>query len=254
MSDIEISRDTRDILDLLGEDLQLLARLHDREMDRSSLDALGYIGFPRCLALDLDDARAQDGMLLLDQSMLALSAAGELELDELAVDYADIYLNHSIQASPFESVWLDEDGLAMQEPMFQLRGWFERHGMAAEDWRVRSEDHIGLQLQFMAHLLNRAADSARPLDTLAELARFLDEHPLRWIGDFSQRVAQRCGTAFYGGCAMLTASYLDGLRGLMELVLDQPRPSAEEIEQRMRPRKESVEVPLTYMPGASASW
>jgi len=250
----DLPAEIRNMLDVLAEDLQLLARVHDREMDRQTLDGLRSIGFPRCLALEPDDSRGRDAMIVLGQALQNLHDANESDLDELAADYADIYLNHSIQASPFESVWLDEDGLAMQQPMFQVREWYERFGMAAEDWRIRSDDHIGLQIQFLAHLLARAGESNDTLQVLGAIARFLDEHPLRWIDEFSQRVAQRCGTAFYGGSAMLTASYLDALRGLLEVVMDQPRPSAEEIEERMKPKVEPVEVPLTYVPGTSASW
>jgi TorA maturation chaperone TorD len=250
----ELSVEVRNTLDILAQDLQLLARVHDREMDPQALTILRSIGFPSCLALELQDSRGQDAITLLEQSLQHLYAPGESDLDELAVDYADIYLNHSIQASPFESVWLDEDGLAMQQPMFQIREWYGRFGMSAEDWRIRSDDHIGLQLQFLAHLLARAGESGETLQVLGELARFMDEHPLRWIDEFSQRVTQRCGTAFYAGSALLTASYLEALRGLLEMVLDQPRPSTAEIEERMKPRAEPVEVPLTYMPGTSASW
>jgi len=39
---------------------------------------------------------------------------------QLAADFAAIYLNHSIQASPCESVWLDEEGLMRQQPMFKV--------------------------------------------------------------------------------------------------------------------------------------
>lgn len=254
MSDPDIKLDIRDTLGILAEDLQLLARVHDREMDTQTLDALRAVTYPHCLALNLEDPRGKDAIAVLEQALQNMLDADESDLDELAADYADIYLNHSIQASPFESVWLDEDGLAMQQPMFQIRQWYKRFGMAAEDWRIRSDDHIGLQLQFIAHLLGKAGESKEAPELLAELARFLDEHPLRWIDEFSQRVTQRCGTAFYGGNAMLTASYLDALRSLLEVALDQPRPSAEEIEQRMKPKTEPVEVPLTYMPGASASW
>jgi len=142
----------------------------------------------------------------------------------------------------------------MQQPMFEVRGWYEQYGMTAENWRTRSEDHLALQLQFIARLLDKAGDAGQSPELLQSVARFLDEHLLRWINDFGQRVAQRCATGFYAGSALLTASYLEALRSLLEQLLDQPRPSAEEIEQRMKPKSEPVEVPLTYMPGTSASW
>ncbi len=247
-------QDINNVLGMLAQDINLLAGLHDKELDNPAIATLQEIDFPDCFALMLSEKGASDASLLLRSALQELHNPAAAALDELAADYADIYLNHGLQASPCESVWLDEDGLIMQEPMFQIRDWYQRYELAAEDWRVRSDDHLSLQLQFMAHLVYTADKAESPVDTLGELARFMDEHPLRWIDDFAQRVAQRCATPFYAGLALLTASYLDALRELLVLMLDQPRPTAEQIEERMKPKAESVEVPLTYMPGSSPSW
>ena len=74
-------------------------------------------------------------------------------LDILAAEYADIYLNNSLQAFPCESVWLDQEGLTMQEPMFQVREWYGRFGLQVEDWRKRTDDHLVNQLRFAAHMI-----------------------------------------------------------------------------------------------------
>ena len=58
-------------------------------------------------------------------------------LDDLAADYAAIYLNNSLGASPYESVWLDDDHLACQRPMFELREIYAEAGFKAVDWRSR---------------------------------------------------------------------------------------------------------------------
>jgi len=254
MSANSATENVDNMLDMLAQDLDLLARLHDRELDGEAIATLQAIDFPDCLALVLPEKRAVDATLLLNDTLHRLKNPKVETLDDLAADYADIYLNHGLQASPCESVWLDEDGLIMQEPMFQIRDWYLRYELAAEDWRVRPDDHLSLQLQFMAHLLHQADIAESSVSTLIDLACFMDEHPLRWLDDFAQRVAQRCATPFYAGLAMLTASYLDSLREFLVLMLDQPRPTAEEVEERMKPKPEPVEVPLTYMPGTEPSW
>jgi len=55
-----------------------------------------------------------------------------------------------------------------------------------------------LQLQFLAHLFS--LDDQQ--ETLREAARFLDEHPLRWVEQFARRVAARCQTPFYAGLSL----------------------------------------------------
>jgi TorA maturation chaperone TorD len=148
-------------------------------------------------------------------------------------------------------VWLDDDHLAMQEPMFQIREWYGRHGLAVADWRKRTDDHLVNQLRFLAHLIDPAAGAG----DLSEAARFLDEHLLRWISGFAERVAKRCQTRFYAGLVQMTAAYLHELRALLAEVTGEPVPSAEEIEERMRPKTSvAVDVPGPYLPGAAPSW
>jgi TorA maturation chaperone TorD len=134
--------------------------------------------------------------------------------------------------------------------MFKVRKWYRRYGLAAEDWRLRSDDHLVLELRFLAHLL----DGATPPVDLTEVARFLDEHPLRWIDHFAERVAGRCATRFYAGLALLTAAYLDELRDLLAEVLGTPRPTPEEIEASIAPPQVSLEVDGPFLPGAAPSW
>ena len=235
----------------VAEDLRLLALMHDREMDRGLLSALRRECISDLLGLRLEVTRSRQAIALLGAGLDDIPAAPSVEtLDRLAAEYADIYLTGAYRASPCESVWLDEDGLTMQEPMFQVRDWYRRHGLRVADWRARTDDHLVTQLQFLAHLLEAGSDSG----VIGEAAQFLDEHLLRWIGAFAERVAARAETRLYAGLAMLTAAYLDELRDLLSRILDTPRPTAEEIEERMRP-KVSVAVPLpTHGLGTGPTW
>lgn len=244
------------MLDVIAGDLSLLAGIQDRELSEADLKALVEIGFPGCLSLSPDNKPGREAQALLAEIMSRIAELGTdpALVDELAADYADIYLNHSIQASPMESVWFDEDGLVMQEPMFQVREWYRRYGLAAENWRIRPDDHLVLQLQFLAHLARKAPASREAGRHLSEMARFMDEHLLRWIGRFASRVVARCGTPFYAGIAQLTAAYLEQLRNLLVELLGEPRPSAEEIEERMRPRASVPDVPVKFIPGSAPSW
>jgi len=243
----------------IAEDLRQIAALHDRELDPPLLLAARAGEFPTRLGLTPETQLAIEAAEVV---AIALADLGEqpldAELDELAADYASIYLNHGLQASPFESTWLDEDGLQMQTPMFQVRDWYRRYGLGSQDWRHRSDDHLGLQLLFIAYLFEHATDAnaVRPTGAiLGDIASFLDEHLLRWLPDFGKRVATHSATPFYAGLAMLTAAYVEELRQLLESILDQPRPSAEEIETRMRPSTDiPVAAPAPYVPGVAPSW
>lgn len=233
----------------VAEDLMTLALLHDRELDRETIQLLRQECYASFLGLQLQRESGREAMALLRAGLSDIPAVIDSEtLDVLAVEYADIYLNHSLGASPCESVWIDDDHLTMQEPMFRIRACYQRHGLAVVDWRRRTDDHLVNQLHFLSHLIDLE-------DGLKEAARFMDEHVLRWIGDFAERVSPRCSTRFYAGLARLTAAYLDELRDLLARLLDAPRPTPEEIEKRLRPLAETlVAPPGPFVPGTAPSW
>jgi TorA maturation chaperone TorD len=133
--------------------------------------------------------------------------------------------------------------------MFQVREFYRLFDLVAADWRLRPDDHLVLELQFLAALFRDSHPQA-----LAEAARFLDTHLLRWLPLFGQRVAARCATPFYAGAARLSAAYCDELRDLLAEVLGEARPSAEEVEARMRPRVAPAVAPVTFVPGLAPSW
>ena len=171
-----------------ADDLRLLAALHDRELDSARLMALWQECYEDFLGLRLVGEPGRRALALLREGLTDIPASlGAESLDRLAADYADIYLTHGLRASPYESVWLDEESLVMQAPMFDVRAWYGRHGLVVPDWRERNDDHLVHQLQFLAHLL--APDEGEGAD-LAEVARFLDDHLLLWIDRFAERVAR----------------------------------------------------------------
>jgi len=241
----------------LVDDLAQLIRLHDRELDAPTLEALGEVGFPHALALLPADSAGQQAYAALAAAVQALKPT-TADLDELAADYAAIYLNHAIGASPYESVWLDDDHLACQGPMFELRERYAAAGLQVADWRRRYDDHLVCQLAYLQRCLEKAGAGAGEAVDWADLATFIDEHLGYWLPDFAGRVAARAETAFYAGLAEVTAAWLDCYRGLLEEIQGLPRPDIEALGQRIRQKfaRDKAEVaPLKFMPGARGpSW
>jgi TorA maturation chaperone TorD len=209
------------------------------------------MGFPSSIALRLESPA---GVAALELTGLGVADLRQDEdaLARYAADYADIYLTHGLRASPCESVWLDQESLAMQAPMFETRAWYRRFGLVVPDWRMRADDHLVFQLQFVAHLMGSVEGAAD------EAARFLDQHLLRWVDRFAARVSARCATPFYAGLADLTAAYVEELRDLLAEALGMPRPAPEALEQPAGGQanvEASVEVPAPrYVPGTGPSW
>jgi TorA maturation chaperone TorD len=236
----------------VAQDLAELAVLHDAEVDASLLRSLKQSGFP-ALRLKLESRPAQEASALLERALTEIPESPDPQLiDDLAADFAGIYLTYAYRASPNESVWTDEENLERQQSMFEVREYYRRHGLGVENWRIRSDDHLVIQLQFLAHLFG----DEDQLEHLATAARFMDEHLLRWVLSFARRVATRCVTPLYAGINLLTAAYCDELRDLLAEILDRPRPTEAEIESRVQADgARSTNIPVSFVPGAGGpSW
>lgn len=244
-----VARDSRlsGFFNIVAEDLQMLSALHGKEPDADLIHLLREQRFPDGLGLRLTSERGREACDVMAEALRLLpESVDQTVLDDLAADYASIYLNHRIQASPEESVWINEENLTHQDSMFQVREWYARYGMEAPDWRTQPDDHLVLELEFIGRLLSQRVDH----EQLREVSCFMDDHLLRWLMDFAERVASRCDTPYFASMAMLTGAYCEELRDLIVDVLGEARPSKAEVEERMQPRVQAENgVPVKFMPG-----
>ncbi len=231
----------------LVEDLDQLIRLHDRELDAETLAALRTAAFPGGLALSAADEAGETAY-----AKMAAALCENPTLDELAADYAAIYLNNRFGASPYESVWLSDEHLACDRPMFELREIYAAAGWRGRDWRRRFDDHLVLQLHYLRRVLDSAAVDPE------KLAGFIDEHIGYWLPDWGQRVSSHCGTRFYAALAELTHVWLRRFRELLGEIHDLPLPSRERMGEKIN-RKLALDkaeiAPVRFMPGVEGpSW
>ncbi len=182
---------------MAAEDLRALAWLHEMERAPAILVELHRSGFPQTLSLLSSEHEAVTGMAA---TLTAIRNTTQDDYarctDDLAADYAGIYLTHAMRAAPYESVWRDEDQLMMQAPTFVVREFYTRHGMMVKNWRHQPDDHLSHELRFVALLLERGERR--------EASRFLRTHLLVWLPLFTEKVEQRAETRFYADLATLT--------------------------------------------------
>ena len=201
---------------MAAEDLHALAWLHASERSPSELLALVAHGFPSSLSLV---SPTDPAVIELEQALRQLGSEDVVSqqcrcADDLAADYAAIYLTNSLRASPYESVWRDDDQLMMQEPTFAVRAFYARHGMAVPNWRHMPDDHIAHELEFIAQMLERGQPQ--------QAARFLQEHLMHWLPDFATTVAQRARTRLYAALGTLTLTSCRNLQTKLPRVTSLP--------------------------------
>jgi TorA maturation chaperone TorD len=245
-----LTADDRRFLSDAAEDLKLLARFHDRELDRALLDGLRTSTMHDWLAVVPASAEATAAMTALDDYLATLAPDIEDDtLDTLAAEYARIYLTHAYRLAPTESVWRTEDRLERQAPMFAVRDWYRHYGIAVPNWRVRSDDHIVHELQFISHLCALTTPAAAH-----DAAHFLDRHLLVWFLPFASHANARVDNRWYQAAINLTAACLVDLRQTLALVTGVERPPEAEETPVIQDQVASIEEAQPFMPGLAESW
>jgi len=216
-----LPRELANVASAASDDLALLAGLHDRELSIDSIRQLAAESPHNWFALSLTSEDSRVGFNLLAEYLAQFASQSEDEmtlLDTLAADYADLYLTFGKRISPTESFWLTEDHIERQEPMFEVRRWYRHHGMSARDWRKRSDDHLVLQLDFVAQLLKEGTTPS-----CKDAGRFLDRHLRRWSRKFLGGMAEKATTQFYAGLGLITQAILEEVRSIIEEITEEPR-------------------------------
>lgn len=146
-----------------------------------------------CLRLGQDDSGSEAKAVLLDYTRLFIGA-------------------DRLPAPPWESVYRSDERVLFDWPTREVRSEYLRTGLA-----LRAvgdpDDHVGLELLFLAILCERAAAG----DSEAESARrsFLQNHLLQWAPAFAADLAAGATTDLYRGLAALTAGFLSMERHAM---------------------------------------
>jgi TorA maturation chaperone TorD len=125
-------------------------------------------------------------------------------------DYMRLFVGLGKTLAPcWESVYFNEDQTIFQAETLKVRIWYRRFGLEPEKLYQEPDDHLGLELSFLAYLAQTALqaleenDIAKFEQTLLAQSQFISEHPLRWAPEWCRLVDQHAETDFYRGLALL---------------------------------------------------
>jgi TorA maturation chaperone TorD len=204
----------------------LLARLYQEPIDQKLFARLQGIENPFSeFPIDPSNSEMEKGLKILSTGWK--DSASE-SLTALQTDYNDLFLVPPYGALPYESPWLDQEHLMFQEPTLKVREMYHQFGVQTFQENRFPDDHIGLELEFMAYLSqnyliqqSHQGEGSSPTspEWLAAQTRFLEEHLLLWVPDLTRRQIECASTAFYRGLAYLLNGFtLWDYRILSELV------------------------------------
>lgn len=213
-----MGKTTERYMTLMGEVLvfNLLSRIFYQEPDR---DWIGSIIDQEVFGeapFAASQREVQAGLALL-QSWVKENEGGLTDevFDQMRSDFTRLFLGPGkLAAAPWESVYSSEERLTFQEATLQVRTWYRRFGVENEKLYSEPDDHISLELSFLAHLALQAVmaydNNDEPMAMTYQDAQgsFFSEHPLQWAGKWCSLVENESRSDFYKGAAQLTRGAL----------------------------------------------
>lgn len=175
----------------------LLSRLYRVEADASLLEKLKGLSFPNAANKTL-----AEGYAML---RAYLDNCNEEALDDLAVDYATVFLAAGSAdgqaAIPCESIYTSPKKIFMQEAWEDVCRIYAENGLTKSTQHSDlMEDHLALELEYMAVLVKR-------FDPKAE-QEFIENHLLNWLPNFVADIDKYADHDFYKAVGRITLGFL----------------------------------------------
>jgi len=140
-------------------------------------------------------------------------------LGDLAVEYARLFLGPGRHVSPHESIHHQKDagrwGQLWGDSTVEVKKFIESTGLSYNSEYKGLPDHISVELEFMQQLTLREEQAWRDededgaLDCLKTEKKFIEEHLVRWVPAFCDKVIREAELPFYREMAALTKNFVE---------------------------------------------
>ena len=134
--------------------------------------------------------------------------------EELAVEYTRLFIGPGKHIYPYESAYRDEKVSMMSDSALRIKNLIESYGLRYPSDFLDNFDHISVELEFMEKITYAESNAwkrknfPRAIEALELERRFLDEHLLRWVPAFTEKVIGAARLDFYKEIAKLTKEYV----------------------------------------------
>jgi TorA maturation chaperone TorD len=146
------------------------------------------------------------------------------QIPGLKLDYTRLFIGfETTLAPPYESVYLSKYHIMFEKQTLEVRRFYEGFGLQVKKKMKEPDDHIGMELLFVAHLCGlisaeiKKSESDRRTEILEDLKRFLSTHLLRWIFLFLKRVEEHGETDYFLATAYLTRGTVKDISNFLKL-------------------------------------
>jgi len=140
-------------------------------------------------------------------------------LEDLAVEYAGLFLGPGEHISPHESVHYEgesaQSGQLWGEATVAVKKFIEFAGLSYESEYKGLPDHISVEFEFMRQVTRREEqawgeeDEEGAIYCLKIQKKFIEEHLVRWIPRFCEKIIRVAELPFYREMAALTRNFIE---------------------------------------------
>lgn len=145
-------------------------------------------------------------------------------LADIQADYTRLFVvTERLPVTPWESVYYNDERLLFQSSTVDVRHWYARYGLEPVKGRREPEDHIGLELAFVAHLARRAllaleaGNDENFQDLLSAERAFCEKHLMVWAPLWCDQMVEYARTPFYRGLALVLRGALHELSAVLDI-------------------------------------
>lgn len=195
---------------------RFLGGLYIMEVDENQLLMLKKMNFPLIEGRSDSDLDLREGYDLMKNY---IAAADSSDLEDLAADYAKVFLAAGDAAGraafPYEAVYVNKKHQVGGSTQMQMHALYLERGLEPDPNVYRTmEDNIGLMLEYMANICDEITAAAENDDKekvnvlLAEQGQFIKKHITNWIYSFTSDVIKFSERDFYKAVAKITNGFI----------------------------------------------
>ena len=136
--------------------------------------------------------------------------AGEDEPQRAAVEYTKLFVGPpSPAAAPWETMYRGKDvTVGFGQATFEMRELLREAGLEVRNANNQYEDHMGIELLYLSELCRREATGEGATES-ADIAAFIEQHPLAWIEPFLDRVSEAAPNGYFAGLLLVAQRVLE---------------------------------------------
>lgn len=159
-----------------------------------------------------------------------IAACDEAGIEDAAVDFNRVFFGMgpfaAEKAFPYESVYTSDGGLMMQDAYSSAVVEYRAAGFAKDPGFTEPEDHIAVELSYMAARCERAqaalcrGDEGAAEGELRAQQAFLQSHLLPWVDRFAEDVKRAAQLPLYADASACAAAFLRADAALLDEVIE----------------------------------